>query len=680
LEAHLAHINGALCIHGGWLYGEGGIMTEYQYKHMIKRKQADAVTRGGNGRVAWLKYDSLPARYRRIYEAAHGDPHVEAAKNTLEDMIEFDEKTFLKLQEYEDADGVHLPKDTIRLYANNASILNALGTLMKNQRESNRSGVGGKFTAGRFWQNRAPQVGSLDPARWKNSLPQNARRLSQRYAEYVRDGYKTLIHGNMNNKHALKITEGEPESFMLELAAKGGNLNNAEVANIYNLTAKIKNWKPVTPAAVGIFREKHALEIHAGRYGKDDFHNRKTMQVTRSRPTGAMLYWTVDGWDAELAYQEKKKKVDGGYRTTYDSRHNVVFVLDPCCDYIIGYAIGDHENKDLITEAMRNAYRHVKELFGARYRVYQTQSDHYGKGAMKPMYTDASKHYTPARVKNAKAKAVERFNDWFNMTYLRHYHNWTGHNVDSTGKNQPTEDSLNLHRKDFPDADGCRMQIEKAISEDRQKKTARYRELWAKTPDDKKEVMSEEMYLYLFGTANGHRSRLQPDGLRVTIGGELYRFESFDIRFRQHGAVRWEVKYDPADLTQALAVNEDGTLRFMLEQKYVQPMALADRSEGDAAQLQRTFDFNDEMVEYVTAKRKKAGEDVEEMFRKTPQLNDTLLKFRIVDSDGQHKDRLNELRTATGRAGAQVTDAVLVEDDDDYEEVIFDERELRMQY
>ncbi len=44
--------------------------------------------------------------------------------------------------------------------------------------------------------------------------------------------------------------------------------------------------------------------------------------------------------------------------------------------------------------------------------------------------------------------------------------------------------------------------------------------------------------------------------------------------------VRWAVKYDPDNLDHVLAVNEDGSLRFMLERKHVQPMALADRREG----------------------------------------------------------------------------------------------------
>ena len=45
--------------------------------------------------------------------------------------------------------------------------------------------------------------------------------------------------------------------------------------------------------------------------------------------------------------------------------------------------------------------------------------------------------------------------------------------------------------------------------------------------------------------------------------------------------------FDPADKTKVMAANGDGSLRFLLEEKYIQPMALRDRKEGDAEELAR---------------------------------------------------------------------------------------------
>ena len=67
-------------------------------------------------------------------------------------------------------------------------------------------------------------------------------------------------------------------------------------------------------------------------------------------------------------------------KTTYHNRKTIVVVLDACGKYPIGYAVGDHESPALIREALRNAIRHARELFGARYKPLQLQSDNYQKG------------------------------------------------------------------------------------------------------------------------------------------------------------------------------------------------------------------------------------------------------------------------------------------------------------
>lgn len=87
---------------------------------------------------------------------------------------------------------------------------------------------------------------------------------------------------------------------------------------------------------------------------------------------------------------------------------------------------------------------------------------------------------------------------------------------------------------------------------------------------------------------------------RPTIGGIKRDYDCFDPKFREYAHVRWAVKYDPDNLDHVLAVNEDGSLRFMLERKHVQPMALADRREGDAEQLARVREFNKQLENDIT--------------------------------------------------------------------------------
>jgi hypothetical protein len=72
-------------------------------------------------------------------------------------------------------------------------------------------------------------------------------------------------------------------------------------------------------------------------------------------------------------------------------------------------------------------------------------------------------------------------------------------------------------------------------------------------------------------------------------------------------------------------------------------MALQDRKQGDHAQLERVREFNNELIESITEKRKTTATAIGAMFDQNPKLNDTLAKLILVDSKGQHKNERNML-------------------------------------
>ena len=86
---------------------------------------------------------------------------------------------------------------------------------------------------------------------------------------------------------------------------------------------------------------------------------------------------SLDGWTVELLYQKTKTDSKGHNITTYTNRLTIVVVLDPCVDYPMGYAVGDHECPELIKAALRNAAIHSRELTGEMLRYNQVQSDRY---------------------------------------------------------------------------------------------------------------------------------------------------------------------------------------------------------------------------------------------------------------------------------------------------------------
>ena len=237
---------------------------------------------------------------------------------------------------------------------------------------------------------------------------------------------------------------------IMRLMCDHRNLDNEQVAMLYNVVAEKLGWQPITASAIKLWRERYDLETAGGRLGSKEFYNQRSMQNRRSAPTAPLNMWSLDGWDVELYYQKTTTK-GGKSVTTYNNRLTVVVVLDPFNKYPVGYAIGERECAELITEAMRNAANHTAELFGQRYRAHQIQSDHYAMKAMTPIYSVSGDRVTPARVGNAKAKPIERYFLTLNKTYCQLMPNWSGFGITSNKNLQPNSDALNMLRKSFPD-------------------------------------------------------------------------------------------------------------------------------------------------------------------------------------------------------------------------------------
>ncbi len=520
-----------------------------------------------------------------------------------------------------------------------------------------------KIKLGEFWSKAAaalPRIGD----RWPNSLPQNARRLRIKWKEYQKEGYSCFISKKWQNANAAKVDTEEKEAVMIYIMANKNNLDSVKVADYYNKVAKQMGWKPITPRTAGEWLKKRDLVTAAGRRGATNFRNERAMQVKRSRPSAAFLMWSLDGWDVELLYQTVKTDAQGRHITTYSNRLAVEVVLDPCCNYPIGYAIGTHETPELIAAALRNAALHSKELTGQMLRSNQLQCDHYAIKAMTPLYKIMGDKLTPARVKNAKAKPVEAYFNYLNREYCQRCNNWSGYGITTDPKKQPNSEALNLVRHSFPDFEGVKEQIGAMIATERQRKHAEFMGYIEKLPAERTLPLSKENYLLYYGSTTGNTNAICGGGLRPTLLGVKHEYDTFDISFREHAGEKWTVLFDPDDMGEVLAVNESGTLRYMLQEKYVQPMALADRREGDAEQLQKVFDYNDRLEQYVTDQLADSSKRVEQLIQDNPQLGNVLTRFCLVDSRGQHKLPREQKRLGISEATRPAAQAATVETDD----------------
>ena len=635
-------INNTICISHAELTGR--IITTANLNNLVRRGQVRQVRKGGNGREALYEVDSFAQKWRTEIYKRFPDLQEQAESKEFMDTITPDGKAFDFFQGYTLSDGRHLPEDKVLEYSSNAAIMNAFlrcwdAHVSKRQRSGKKA-----LAAKDFWKRAAAALPRLADS-WPHSLPGSARRLQMKMADYVNDGYVCFISGKFLNGNAAKVADEERERVLTALLAHHNNLPDTMVAEFYNHFANAREWPAIKSSTVAVWREKLGAVIRAGRLGVSNFRNHVTMQVKRSRPTTPLLMWSLDGWIVELLYQTTKTDKKGHNVTTYTNRLTMVVVLDVFNDYPIGYAVGTHESPALIKEALRDAAKHSQALTGSMLRANQVQSDRYAIKTMADLYAVMGDKVTPAQAHNAKAKPVEPYFNYLNTHYCIRCQNWSGFGITSNPKRQPNSDALNRIRHSFPDEAGLRRQIDEMMRLERMAKYEAFMAGFANLKPEHRLPLSRETYLLNYGAETGFKNVLEGCGLRPTILGVKREYDCFDLSFRDHAAERWTVRYDPDDLSQVLAINEAGTRRYMMEQKYVQPMALADRKEGDAEQLERVRNYN-KQLEIQTAERMAlACHTTRQIIAGTPALRGSIEdRLLITDSRGQHKDNRSRKR------------------------------------
>lgn len=391
-------------------------------------------------------------------------------------------------------DGRNLSPSKQEEYANNAAILNAFKTVLEkaNSHRKRQSQPGLNKTE--FWARAAKLLERLADA-YPHSLPTNPRRLQQKFNDYLKLGYGTLISNKFLNTNATKLSEPEQESILIRLLADHRNLDSEQIAGIYNALADQMGWEHISRRTVVQWREKHSAITSAGRLGKSKFYDDMCMQVQRIAPTAPMLYWTLDGWTVELLYQDVTVNKKGHKVTTYHNRLTLEVVLDPCTKYPIGYAIGEAENPQLIIAALKDAVKHSQELFGRKHRTHQLQCDQYQLKALTPYYSVVADKLTPARVGNAKAKVIEPYFRYLNKNYCQYQHNWSGFGITRNRNLQPNDDALNALKKTFPSREECAAQIIRFMEVERQNKRAEYLDKWQALPESKKLLLYRALFL-----------------------------------------------------------------------------------------------------------------------------------------------------------------------------------------
>ncbi|MGY0034411.1 hypothetical protein [Pedobacter sp. NJ-S-72] len=632
------------------IVGDNAIISRYKYVNLKNAKKLITVRMGCRSNDALYAFDSLPMDIRQKAASKYKDVVKTAQQEPIKKILQQDYKALSFFTNYTLPNGNHLKENTIREYTATAVALN---TIIKLQSDTKawRQALGGSVNQTGSLSTLLELLDSLQ-SKWGWKLPAGERAVRGKLSKYRASGYESIISGKLCNENAAKVVETEQEAALRRIMAVARNFDDMQVTNLYNMTAQAAGWKKITKGTVANKRSEWQMYADAGSRGKSHHdNNTHAMQHNKRRaPKAPLLYWTVDGWDVELLYQKVVQRIDSegkvSNRTEYHHRLTAVVVLDPCGKYPIGYAIGTHETPALIRQALRNAVSHTKELFGEYHHVHQLQTDRYGKGALTPFYEAISETYTPARAHNAKAKVIEPYFKHLNKNHCQIRQNWSGFGVTARKENQPNAEFLNKIQKSHPDQDGCIQQIIEMIEAERKSKVTAYLKAYENLSDAHKFTLSQDEVLHRLGetSTRNNTNKLYGHGVPLQINKQKYVYDTFDPEFRHHRNQDWILRYDPANMSQVLATNDDGSLRFMLEEKFEQPMALAERQNGDAEQLSKVNQFNKAIVQDILDTQENDFNELNDLFNRVPSLQDTLAKLLLVDSNGQHKDNKSHAR------------------------------------
>jgi hypothetical protein len=198
------YYNNTLCIRAGWLFGDGGIITKPNYDAMSLRSKFKVVRRASRATPALVEFDTMPFPLKKAITDKVGDPRRLVGRNAVKELIKADPTAMEYFSGYQLSDGRNLPPEVVTEYYNNATVLNAVNTMLNDTKSYRRSHGG---AASGSWKIVADAVSTLDRNEVPHTLPANERRLKDKLAQYLKEGYASLIHRGYCNQNSRVVTE-----------------------------------------------------------------------------------------------------------------------------------------------------------------------------------------------------------------------------------------------------------------------------------------------------------------------------------------------------------------------------------------------------------------------------------------------------------------------------------------
>lgn len=369
----MEYFNNTLCVSGKELIrsqeNPSGIISLPLWKKW-QRSGVKVVRRACYSQPALIDFNTIPYEYRNKIAELLGVPEEQAVIKTFKDRIIADPKAIEFYSHYVLADGRHLPEQTQREYALNASVLNALKQVYNDMKNA-RQAAGASFTG--FWVKATTGLNNLR-AEIGHTLPSKQVPLSRKFTKYLNEGYSALISGKYCNDNSRKVSD-DLQRLIMSLYAMPNKPFANQVHVLYHLFINgkvtvhdpktgeifepkdfIKNDKPIEVSETTVWNYLNApanrLTVDKVRMGAHRYNNTHRPHHHRKAPQFAFSKISMD--DRDLP----RKCVNGIWVKAYYS-------YDVASGCVIGYSHSLKKDETLFLDCLRDMFRLIeRENFG----------------------------------------------------------------------------------------------------------------------------------------------------------------------------------------------------------------------------------------------------------------------------------------------------------------------------
>lgn len=530
-------------------------LSYHQFRMDSQRGDLKIVKRSIKGNTL-IDVKSIKKRDRIIaLEAAYGKINREVAvANTITQDAELAEK--YRSYTYIAADGKEetLPDDAREIYANNASILEAMQRSWRRQVVA-QAANGKRPKRSEFYQRIARTAQELNGKEMPNTLDKDERtieRICRKYFDAKADGWLTIIHANYGNRASEKLTEEAKYWLIARWATPISKLTLQQLTVEYNREVESHDdWKVVKSfktIEAFLYRPEVRPIWEGMRHGELSSKERYTRQHRTLLPTMRDSLWYGDGTKLNFYYLD-----DSGKMTTA----NVYEVIDAYSECFLGFHISGSED----FEAQYFAFRMALQFSG--FKPYEIRFDNQG-GHKKLQSGEFFKKLSHLAINtapyNGRSKTIESAFGRFQSQVMHKMWYFTGQNITAKKEeSRPNMEFILANKENLPT-------LQEAISQYKQCRAA-----WNSEKHFKTGISRIDMYrnsnnpeakkldllamIEAFGIINTTGNTYHSNGIQMKLKGVTHAWEVLtaegqpDFEFLKSNVDRkFFIKYDPFDM------------------------------------------------------------------------------------------------------------------------------------